>query len=36
MIVIEVEDPLFDDEETLSFLESVGGESVQIIREPID
>ena len=36
MIVIEVEDPLFDDDETLSFLKGLGGESVQIIREPID
>ena len=36
MIAIEVDDPKFDDEETLDFLRSVGGESVQIIREPID
>jgi hypothetical protein len=36
MIVIEVEDPLFDEEETLGFLNGLGGESVQIIREPID
>ena len=36
MIVIEVEDPKFDDEETVSFLQNVGGKDVQIIREPID
>ena len=35
MIVIEVEDPKYDDEETVSFLKEVGGQSVQIIREPI-
>lgn len=36
MIVIEVDDPNFDDGETQEFLTSLGGESVQIIREPID
>ena len=36
MIVIEVEDPQFDDEETLDFLKEVGGKSVTVIREPID
>ena len=36
MIVIEVDDPKFDDEQTQEFLTSLGGESVQVIREPID
>jgi len=36
MIVIEVEDPQFDEEETSQFLTSLGGQSVQVIREPID
>ena len=36
MIVIEVEDPKFDDEETESFLKELGGKSVTVIREPID
>jgi hypothetical protein len=36
MIVIEVEDPKFDDEQTVNFLKEVGGQAVQIIREPID
>ena len=36
MIVVEVDDPIFNDEETVEFLKDVGGESVQIIREPID
>ena len=36
MIVIEVEDPLFDDEETESFLKELGGKSVAVIKEPID
>jgi len=36
MIVIEVDDPNFDEDETQEFLTSLGGESVQIIREPID
>ena len=34
MIVIEVDDPKFDDEQTQEFLTNLGGESVQIIREP--
>jgi len=36
MIVIEVEDPKFDEDETQNFLREVGGDDVQIIREPID
>jgi len=36
MIVIEVEDPKFDDDDTQDFLRNVGGDDVQIIREPID
>ena len=36
MIVIEVEDPQFDEEETESFLKELGGKSVGIIREPIN
>ena len=36
MIVIEVEDPLFDDEETESFLKELGGKSVGVIKEPIE
>lgn len=36
MIVIEIEDPLFDDEDTESFLKDLGGKSVSIIREPIE
>jgi len=36
MIVIEVDDPQFDDEETESFLKELGGKSVTVIREPID
>ena len=36
MIVIEVEDPKFDDEETESFLKELGGKSITVIREPID
>ena len=36
MIVIEVEDPQFDDDETQDFLKEVGGKSVTVIREPID
>jgi len=36
MIVIEVEDPKFDEDETQNFLREVGGDDVQIIREPIN
>jgi hypothetical protein len=36
MIVIEIEDPKFDEEETPSFLKSLGGKSITMIREPID
>jgi len=36
MIVIEVEDPKFDEDETQNFLREVGGDDVQIILEPID
>ena len=36
MIVIEVEDPKFDDENTKEFLKEVGGKSITMIREPID
>jgi len=36
MIVIEVEDPKFDDDETQDFLKSVGGKSVTMIREPVE
>ena len=36
MIVIEVDDPLFDENDTIEFLKGLGGESAQIIREPID
>ena len=36
MIVIEVEDPQYHDEETESFLKELGGKSVTVIREPID
>jgi hypothetical protein len=36
MIVIEIEDPKFDDDETKEFLKSVGGKSITLIREPIN
>ena len=36
MIVIEVEDPQFDDDETQDFLKSLGGKSVTMIREPVE
>jgi hypothetical protein len=36
VIVIEVEDPKFDDDETEDFLKNVGGKSVTMIKEPID
>lgn len=36
LIVIEVEDPKFNDEETEEFLKKVGGKSITMIREPID
>ena len=36
MIVIETEDPKFDEEQTPDFLKSIGGKSVTLIREPID
>ena len=35
MIVIEVDDPNFDDEAN-GVSPSLGGESVEVIREPID
>ena len=35
-IVIEVEDPKFDEDETQEFLKKVGGKSITMIREPID
>ena len=34
MIVIEVEDPKFEDDETADFLKDIGGKSVGLIREP--
>ena len=34
MIVVEVEDPKFDDDETADFLKEIGGKSVSLIREP--
>jgi len=36
MIVIEVEDPKFDDDDTQDFLKNLGGKSVTMIREPIE
>lgn len=36
LIVIEVEDPKFDDEETESLLKELGGKSITMIREPIE
>jgi len=36
MIVIEIEDQKFDDEETPAFLKTVGGKSITTIRESID
>jgi len=36
MIVIEVEDPKFDDDETGNFLKSVGGKSVTMIKEDVE
>jgi hypothetical protein len=36
MIIIEVEDPQFDDDKTPEFLKEVGGKSVTVIREPLD
>jgi hypothetical protein len=36
MIVIEIEDAKFDDEDTPKFLKSIGGKSITVIREPID
>ena len=36
LIVIEVEDPKFDDEETESLLKGLGGKSITMIREPIE
>ena len=35
LVVIEVEDPKFDDEETKSFLKELGGKSLTMIREPV-
>lgn len=34
LIVIEVDDPKFDDEETKAFLKETGGKSITMIREP--
>jgi hypothetical protein len=36
MIVIEIEDPKFDEDETKDFLKDIGGKSITLIREPID
>ena len=36
MVVVEVEDPMYDDEKTTEFLKSLGGKSATIIREKID
>jgi len=36
MIVIEIEDPKFDDKETQEFLKGIGGKSVKMMREPLD
>ena len=36
MIVIEIEDPKFDEEETPEFLKTVGGKSITMIRESIE
>jgi hypothetical protein len=36
MIVIEIEDSKFDEEETPSFLKSLGGKSITTIKEKID
>jgi len=36
MIVIEIEDSKFDEDETPTFLKSLGGKSVTTIREKID
>lgn len=35
MVVIEVEDPKFDEEETGDFLKGLGGTSITLIREPL-
>ena len=35
MIVIEIDDPKFDEDETKSFLKDLG-KSITMIREPID
>lgn len=35
MIVIEVEDPKFDDEDTPAFLKTLGGKSVGFVKEPV-
>ena len=36
MIVIEIDDPKFDEDETKSFSKDLGGKSITMIREPID
>ena len=36
MIVVEAEDPKFDEEETGSFLKEIGGKSITMIKESID
>ena len=35
MVVIEVEDPKFDEDETGDFLKGLGGTSITLIREPL-
>lgn len=36
VIVIEIEDPKFEEDETSAFLKKIGGKSVTLIREPED
>ena len=36
LIVIEIEDPKFEEDETSAFLKKIGGKSVTLIREPED
>ena len=35
MVVIEIEDPKFDEDQTSEFLKGLGGKSITLIREPV-
>jgi hypothetical protein len=36
MIVVEADDPKFEDDETESFLKEIGGKSITMIKESIE